>query len=183
LDLHGARTEHLELVPVTETFNGATVWDGFVEVFSLPEHPTGKAYAWRHEANAGLWRYPHGRPSTRLRKPFRLPLSPSIERGRSPDGGGKKRMGRPLKPKGEAKAEVLTLRLTPAERKAAEAAAKRAGLPISEWARGRSWRPLQLSVCSPDALAQWPAAELAECRAQVGPTAGGRCLLLPGQVL
>jgi len=44
-------------------------------------------------------------------------------------------MGRPPKPKGEARGEVLTLRLTPAERKAAEVAAKREGLPLSEWAR------------------------------------------------
>lgn len=46
-----------------------------------------------------------------------------------------KKMGRPKKPRGEAKAEVLTLRLTKDERKAADAAAGRAGLPISEWAR------------------------------------------------
>ena len=44
-------------------------------------------------------------------------------------------MGRPAKPKAEVKAETLTLRLTRAERKAADAAAKRAGLPLSEWAR------------------------------------------------
>jgi hypothetical protein len=46
-----------------------------------------------------------------------------------------KKMGRPKMPKGEAKAAVLTLRLTAAERRAADAAAKRAGLPVSEWAR------------------------------------------------
>lgn len=46
-----------------------------------------------------------------------------------------KKMGRPPKPRGEAKAEVLTLRLTKDERKATEAAAKRAGVPVSEWAR------------------------------------------------
>lgn len=57
LDLHGARAEHVESVPVTETFNGETVWDGVVEVFALPEHPAGKAYAWRHEADSGRWRY------------------------------------------------------------------------------------------------------------------------------
>lgn len=57
LDLHGARAEHLESVPVTETFQGETVWDGVVEVFALPEHPAGKAYAWRHEADSGRWRY------------------------------------------------------------------------------------------------------------------------------
>jgi hypothetical protein len=57
LDLHGARAEHVETVPVTETFNGETVWDGSVEVFTLPEHPAGKAYAWRHESDSGGWRY------------------------------------------------------------------------------------------------------------------------------
>lgn len=57
LDLHGARAEHLESVPVTETFQGETVWDGVVEVFALPGHPAGKAYAWRHEADSGRWRY------------------------------------------------------------------------------------------------------------------------------
>lgn len=46
-----------------------------------------------------------------------------------------KKMGRPPKPKGEVKHEVLTLRLTTAERKAADVAAKKAGLAVSEWAR------------------------------------------------
>jgi hypothetical protein len=57
LDLHGARAEHAESVPVVETFEGETVWNGVVEVFALPEHPAGKAYAWRHEADSGRWRY------------------------------------------------------------------------------------------------------------------------------
>lgn len=47
----------------------------------------------------------------------------------------KAKIGRPPKPKGEAKSEVLTLRLTATERKAAEAAAKKASLAVSEWAR------------------------------------------------
>jgi hypothetical protein len=46
-----------------------------------------------------------------------------------------KKMGRPRKPKGEAKEETLTLRLTRAERRDADAAAVKAGLAISEWAR------------------------------------------------
>jgi len=46
-----------------------------------------------------------------------------------------KKMGRPRKPKGEAKEETLTLRVTKAERRAAEAAAARSELPVSEWAR------------------------------------------------
>jgi hypothetical protein len=36
-------------VPVTETFNGQTVWDGEVQVFDLIAHPTAKhAYAWSY---------------------------------------------------------------------------------------------------------------------------------------
>lgn len=57
LNLHGANAVHAESVPVKETFTGETVWEGIVEVFDLPEHPAGKAYAWRHEADSGKWRY------------------------------------------------------------------------------------------------------------------------------
>ncbi|MDX6530554.1 MAG: hypothetical protein QOH41_2844 [Blastocatellia bacterium] len=49
LNLHGATASHLETVPVTETFQGKTVWEGEVEVFNLRGHPTAKrAYAWGH---------------------------------------------------------------------------------------------------------------------------------------
>ena len=48
--LHGAKAEHLESVPMTERFQGRTVWDGIVEVFRLTGHPkTDKVYAWIHE--------------------------------------------------------------------------------------------------------------------------------------
>jgi len=48
--LHGAKATHRESVPVREVFNGQTVWDGIVEVFSLEGHPKANtAYAWFHE--------------------------------------------------------------------------------------------------------------------------------------
>src|SRR5271170_2959339 len=48
--LHGATATHRESVPVTETFNGQTVWDGIVEVFDLKGHPkTDTVYAWFHD--------------------------------------------------------------------------------------------------------------------------------------
>jgi hypothetical protein len=48
--LHGAHATHRESVPVTEIFQGQTVWDGIVEVFDLHGHPkTDKAYAWLHD--------------------------------------------------------------------------------------------------------------------------------------
>jgi hypothetical protein len=48
-DLHGCESTHLETVPVTERFQGKTVWQGAVEVFHVPEHPkTDKVFAWAH---------------------------------------------------------------------------------------------------------------------------------------
>ena len=47
----------------------------------------------------------------------------------------KPRRGRPKLPKGESKASIITLRLQPAERRAADVAAKREGITLSEWIR------------------------------------------------
>jgi hypothetical protein len=50
--LHGADSTHLESVPVKETFNGQTIWEGIVEVFELHGHPKAKRiYAWAHETD------------------------------------------------------------------------------------------------------------------------------------
>jgi hypothetical protein len=50
--LHGGRAKHIKSVPVLETFEGKTVWDGVVEVFDLKGHPkTDKVYAWSHETD------------------------------------------------------------------------------------------------------------------------------------
>jgi hypothetical protein len=57
LKLHGSDAIHVESVPVLETFQGETVWDGAVEVFVLPNHPAGRAYAWSHEGDSGGRRY------------------------------------------------------------------------------------------------------------------------------
>jgi hypothetical protein len=39
----------MESVPIKEVFQGQTVWDGVVEVFSLTGHPkAGRVYAWIH---------------------------------------------------------------------------------------------------------------------------------------
>jgi hypothetical protein len=50
-DLHGCESQYVETVPVTETFQGETVWQGDVEVFNIRGHPKAKrAYAWSHMA-------------------------------------------------------------------------------------------------------------------------------------
>lgn len=48
--LHGAEARHLESVPIKETFQGRTVWEGIVEVFELIGHAkASKVYAWAHD--------------------------------------------------------------------------------------------------------------------------------------
>ena len=49
LNLHGATAKHVETVPVTEEFQGETIWQGQVEVFDIRGHPKAKkVYAWGH---------------------------------------------------------------------------------------------------------------------------------------
>jgi predicted transcriptional regulator len=50
--LHSVEAAHAASVPVKETFQGRTVWDGVVEVFELAGHPSAtKLYAWSHVAD------------------------------------------------------------------------------------------------------------------------------------
>ena len=50
--LHDAEPTHVETVPVVETFNGQTVWEGEVEVFDLLDQPTApRIYAWSHDTD------------------------------------------------------------------------------------------------------------------------------------
>ena len=45
--MHGGTATFAQAVPVRETFEGATVWEGVVHVFDLARHPTAtRAYAW-----------------------------------------------------------------------------------------------------------------------------------------
>jgi len=48
-NLHGCGAVWVESVPVMETFQGETVWEGTVQVFDLVNHPTAKrCYAWSY---------------------------------------------------------------------------------------------------------------------------------------
>lgn len=45
--MHYCTATWLESVPVLETFQGRTVWDGVVQVFELSGHPSAtRCYAW-----------------------------------------------------------------------------------------------------------------------------------------
>ena len=47
--LHGCDSTWVVSVPVHEVFQGNTVWQGAVEVFTLEGHPKAKhCYAWSH---------------------------------------------------------------------------------------------------------------------------------------
>src|ERR1700679_1589764 len=47
--LHGVESIHVSSIPIKETFQGRTVWEGVVEVFDLIGHPSAsKLYAWSH---------------------------------------------------------------------------------------------------------------------------------------
>jgi hypothetical protein len=44
---HGGSATHVESIPVKETFQGQTVWEGVVEVFDLDGNAKStRAYAW-----------------------------------------------------------------------------------------------------------------------------------------
>ena len=48
-NLHGCRAIWIKSVPVKETFQGQTVWEGVVQVFDLVDHPSSKkCYAWSY---------------------------------------------------------------------------------------------------------------------------------------
>ena len=50
--LHGVESRHVESVPVKETFQGRTVWEGIVEVFELHGHPKAeRVYAWSRDTD------------------------------------------------------------------------------------------------------------------------------------
>ena len=45
--MHGGTATFLQSVPVRETFEGETAWEGVVHVFDLAGHPKAtRAYAW-----------------------------------------------------------------------------------------------------------------------------------------
>ncbi len=57
-ELHGAEATHRDSVPVIETWNGQTIWQGIVEVFHLHGHPeTDTVYAWSHDTGEGPQRH------------------------------------------------------------------------------------------------------------------------------
>ena len=56
--MHGCEPTFVESVPVRETFHGATVWDGEVQVFDVKGHESARrVYAWSHATEDGKRRF------------------------------------------------------------------------------------------------------------------------------
>jgi hypothetical protein len=53
-DLHGLECTHLRSERVRETYGGATVWDGTVEVFGCVDGQATFVYAWSQEGDGEL---------------------------------------------------------------------------------------------------------------------------------
>ena len=46
LELHGCSSRHVSTVPVQQTSQGHTVWQGLIEVFDLINHPKADREFW-----------------------------------------------------------------------------------------------------------------------------------------
>ena len=56
--MHGCEARWVESVPVHETHEGQTVWEGEVQVFDLVGHPKAtRAYAWSHATEGDRRRF------------------------------------------------------------------------------------------------------------------------------
>jgi hypothetical protein len=56
--LHGVESTWLHSVPVVQSHEGKSVWDGEVQVFAVTGHPKAtRAYAWSHDGLPGKRRF------------------------------------------------------------------------------------------------------------------------------
>jgi hypothetical protein len=57
-DLHECESVHVSTTPVTERFDGKTVWEGEVETFTIQGHPKASTcYAWAYKGDDGREHY------------------------------------------------------------------------------------------------------------------------------
>ena len=139
--LHGVESRHIESVPVMETFQRKTVWDGVVEVFELHGHPKApKAYAWSHEVDKQTTKgrrhvtVLHIPPVT---SPVLAVRAAIVQEFRANEMSKEKarNVGRPRMPKGQAKGRIVPVRVSDDEYRAMMAKAKTGKTSLSEWIR------------------------------------------------
>ena len=56
-DVHRMHCTHIRSESVREVFQGETVWDGVVEIFSCTDSPSMLVYGWSHDTDDGGRRY------------------------------------------------------------------------------------------------------------------------------
>lgn len=55
---YDVESEHVDSVPIRETFNGETVWEGVVDVFNLQGYNRAKiGYGWQYQDDYGDTQY------------------------------------------------------------------------------------------------------------------------------
>jgi hypothetical protein len=79
---HGGRATHVQSVPVHESRNGQTIWNGAVQVYDLADSPSGatRAYAWSHgfpDGKRQLFAVLHAGPVTGPREAVRAIVAQS----------------------------------------------------------------------------------------------------------
>lgn len=136
--LHEADSKHVASVPVKETFQGRTVWDGVVEVFDLTGHPTAeRLYAGSHYTDdpASPKRHVTALQAEAVTSPILAVRAAIIQEFETMPQPKPKKMGRPVLPKGEAKERIVPIRFKAAEIKRIESAARASRQTVSGWIR------------------------------------------------
>ena len=76
---HGGIAKHIQSVPVHESHNGRTVWNGAVQIYDLTDSPSGatRAYAWSYGLEDGrrrIFAVLHAGPVTGPREAVRAAI-------------------------------------------------------------------------------------------------------------
>src|SRR5690349_4781706 len=76
---HGGIAKHIQSVPVHESRNGRTVWNGAVQIYDLTDSPSGatRAYAWSYGLEDGrrrIFALLHAGPVTGPREAVRAAI-------------------------------------------------------------------------------------------------------------
>ena len=76
---HGGTARHIQSVPVHQSHNGRTVWNGAVQIYDLTDSPSGatRAYAWSDGLEDGrrrIYALLHAGPVTGPREAVRAAI-------------------------------------------------------------------------------------------------------------
>ena len=132
LKLHGVRATHVATVSVHEVFNGQTVWDGEVEVFTISEHPSGatRCDSWAYQDDSKVNNYTAVLAVPPVNSPQDAVRAAIVAQVRNEKG--KPGIGRPALPQGEGRTKTIQVRVTPAIQAKLDAIAAKRGESVSD---------------------------------------------------